>query len=306
LNQPPGEPDDPLTASGPVRSPRYREAVTETDGAAPPPAVIERFGADPEPVRRLAGGQGGSWRAGDIVLKRAESASDASWLGPILSSLPADGRFRLGYPVASRDAGWVVDGWEATTWQAGAHEPRRWHDALRVSMALHSALRGHVLCRPEVLDLRTDPWAIGDRVAWDGLDDGELGPAGAAVVDTLERFIHRPWPGPPAQLIHGDLGLGNILFADDIGLPPAVIDFSPYWRPAPFASAVLVADAVAWEDAPLALARAFLTETPGGPDLIARAVVYRVVAAAHHFGADDDRIAAEVDHYSPLVDIVAK
>jgi prepilin-type processing-associated H-X9-DG protein len=33
----------------------------------------------------------------------------------------------------------------------------------------------------------------------------------------------------PAQLIHGDLG-GNVLFAD--GEPPAVIDFSPYWRPA--------------------------------------------------------------------------
>jgi hypothetical protein len=279
--------------------------VTEIDGAAPPPAVIERFGADPERVRRLSGGQGGSWRAGDIVLKRSGSASDASWLGPILSSLPTDGRFRLGHPVPSRDAGWVVDGWEATIWRAGTHEPRRWHDVLRVSWALHSALRGHVLRRPEALDLRTDPWAIGDRVAWDGLDGGDLSPACAAVVETLEKLIHRPWLGPPAQLIHGDLGLGNILFADDVGLPPAVIDFSPYWRPAPFASAVLVADAVAWEDAPLALARAFQTDTAGGPDLIARAVVYRVVAAARHFGADDDRIDVEVDHYSPLVEIVA-
>jgi len=32
----------------------------------------------------------------------------------------------------------------------------------------------------------------------------------------------------PSQLIHSDLG-GNVLFHDQ--LPPAIIDFSAYWRP---------------------------------------------------------------------------
>jgi fructosamine-3-kinase len=48
----------------------------------------------------------------------------------------------------------------------------------------------------------------------------------------------------PSQLIHGDIS-GNILFATH--LEPVVIDFSPYWRPAGFAAAVLIADATVWE-----------------------------------------------------------
>ena len=35
----------------------------------------------------------------------------------------------------------------------------------------------------------------------------------------------------------------------DERLPPAIIDFSAYWCPAPFASAAVVADAVVWEGA---------------------------------------------------------
>ena len=46
--------------------------------------------------------------------------------------------------------------------------------------------------------------------------------------------------------MHGDL-TGNVLFADD--LAPAVIDFSPYWRPTGFASAIVVGDALLWEGA---------------------------------------------------------
>jgi hypothetical protein len=50
------------------------------------------------------------------------------------------------------------------------------------------------------------------------------------------------------QLIHGDFG-GNVLFSQ----PPTVIDFSPYWRPVEFAIGVIIADAIIWEGADLAL-----------------------------------------------------
>jgi hypothetical protein len=47
----------------------------------------------------------------------------------------------------------------------------------------------------------------------------------------------------PAQLVHGDLG-GNVLFAPS--LAPAIIDFSPYWRPPGYAEAVAAVDAFLW------------------------------------------------------------
>lgn len=54
----------------------------------------------------------------------------------------------------------------------------------------------------------------------------------------LTRLI-RPVCGP-SQLVHGDLS-GNVLFAE--GLAPAIIDFSPYWRPTSYADAIVVIDA---------------------------------------------------------------
>jgi hypothetical protein len=50
-----------------------------TESAPPPAAVIAAFGGDPGDLARLAGGQGGSWRAGRVVLKRAGSASPAPY-----------------------------------------------------------------------------------------------------------------------------------------------------------------------------------------------------------------------------------
>jgi hypothetical protein len=50
----------------------------------------------------------------------------------------------------------------------------------------------------------------------------------------------------PSQLIHGDL-TGNVVF--DSARPPAIIDFSPYRRPAAYAAAIVAADALVWEGA---------------------------------------------------------
>jgi uncharacterized protein (TIGR02569 family) len=77
----------------------------------------------------------------------------------------------------------------------------------------------------------------------------------------------------PSQLIHGDLG-GTVLFAG--ASPPAVIDFSPYWRPAGLALAVAAVDALTWGGADPAI----LDGLDGDPELdqlLARAHVGRLV-----------------------------
>ena len=75
----------------------------------------------------------------------------------------------------------------------------------------------------------------------------------------------------PRQLVHGDLG-GNVLFHD--ALPPAVIDVSPYWRPAGYAGAIVVADAVAWGGAGDEIVEGLLRHQ--GEQLLLRAVLFRV------------------------------
>ena len=80
----------------------------------------------------------------------------------------------------------------------------------------------------------------------------------------------------PSQLIHGDL-TDNVLFDDE--LAPAIIDPTPYWRPAGFASAIVVHDAVSWWSAdpePLIAATAHLEEFP---QLFVRAAIYRMVTS---------------------------
>jgi uncharacterized protein (TIGR02569 family) len=262
--------------------------------------VIRAFSGSPGSLARLPGGQGGSWRAGGVVLKQAGPDSAAPWLGPALQSMPSDPGFRLARPLPSRRGTWTVEGWEATEWLAGRHQPGRWPDAIAVSEAFHRAVRDHVRERPAAIASR-NVWGVGDRVAWREEDPGPLHPLAAATVTRLEPLLDEPWTGPAAQLIHGDLGLGNILFADEQGLPPAVLDVSPYWRPAGFALAVLVADALAWEGAPPALGREFLAWPGQQRQLLARAVAYRAVAATRLRQNAPDRAAAEIDGYRPVL-----
>jgi hypothetical protein len=70
-----------------------------------------------------------------------------------------------------------------------------------------------------------------------------------------------------------------VLFA--VGEPPAVIDFSPYWRPAGLALAVAAVDALMWSGADPAILGPLAAQAETGPgdfgQLLARALVYRLV-----------------------------
>ena len=134
----------------------------------PPPAhVLAAFGVDGEP-ELLPGGTGRSWRAGSLVLKPLDHpASEIAWQAEILASVEQDG-FRV-----ARLRPEVVDGWTASDYVAGAHEPGRWREIIAVGERFHAAL-AHVPRPDTILDRRTNPWAIGDRVAWGELPFPEL------------------------------------------------------------------------------------------------------------------------------------
>jgi uncharacterized protein (TIGR02569 family) len=239
----------------------------------PPETVLHAFGAAGPPVM-LAGGRGASWRVGDLVLKPVDMDEDELALqAQVLSSIPCRG-FRVAPPRPAGDGRWVMEGWSASQWVVGEHRTGRWEEIISVGDRFHSELSA--VPRPALIDRRTDPWSIGDRVAWEELPADPF-----RRVPHLEALLslRRPLKAR-SQLIHGDL-TGNVLFAP--GEPPAIIDFAPYWRPVAFASAIVVADALCWEGADDSLLGAVDGVERFGQYLV-RALIYRLVTDAVFHG----------------------
>jgi len=133
--------------------------------------VLAAFGVSGFRPVPLGGGQGTSWRAGDLVLKPADVDPDElTWRAEIYPQVTLD-RFRLPRPQAALDASLCVDGWYATQFAAGRHEQRRWPEIIAAGTRFHDALRG--IRRPQFLDTRSSPWAISDRVAWGDIPASE-------------------------------------------------------------------------------------------------------------------------------------
>ena len=263
--------------------------MTSSESAAPPDGVLEAFGAT-GPARRLAGGQNGTWRSGEIVLKPAESAVEANWRCGVLDTLPESPDFRIARPVRARDGGWLAGGWEAARFVAGAADPRRVDDVIVAGAAFHRAVAE--VPRPSFLDTRTDPWAYGDRLAFQ--------PPGTELTrpSELQEILlaaRRP-VDLPEQLVHGDL-LGNVLFAG--GQPPAIIDWSAYWRPPAWAAAVAVVDALCWHGVHMSVLDRW-AHLPAWRQMLIRALIFRIATdeAAHqaaHQAAGEvaDKLAGE-------------
>lgn len=242
----------------------------------PPPGVLEAWGADD--LEPLSGGQGGVFRSGGLVLKPAHDPEHAVWMAGVLDALPEDAGIRIIRPLRAHDGAWVVDGWSAWRWQEGQHRSGAWEEILEVSERFHSSV-AHLAWSPAMV--RADRWSAADRVAW-GEARGSLPPA-------AQRLLSRRRPVDlSSQMIHGDLA-GNVLFCDT--LPPAVIDVSPYWRPAGYADAIVVADAVAWGGAGDELVERLLRDQ--GDQLLLRAVLFRV--------ATDPR---EIEAYGRVISLI--
>ena len=208
----------------------------------PPPGVCADFGVL-ERRCALAGGQGGSWRVGRLVLKHVGrdpvTAEELRWLGTAVEST-AD--VRVAAPVPATDGSWVVGGWAATPFLEGSPAGWRWGGVLGAGRALHD-----VVGPPAPADVpRPAGLAVGHRrpagVGRRGIGRGDARRCGRWWSACRRRCVPSTMT---SQLVHGDLG-GNVLLADG---PPAVIDLSPYWRPPGWALAVVAVDALVWSDA---------------------------------------------------------
>jgi uncharacterized protein (TIGR02569 family) len=256
--------------------------------------VLTAFGAEGR-LAPLEGGRGSSWMAGDLVLKPLDlSERELEWQAGVLASIRCSG-FRVAHPRRAANGSLVVDGWCGWERVEGRHEARRWTEIIAAGERFHAAIAD--VARPAFIGQRTDPWAIGDRVAWGDLPASEF-----SHVKHLARLSAALQPvHQPNQLIHGDL-TGNVLFAD--ALPPAIIDFSPYWRPTGFAAAIVVGDALVWEGADAAILDAVI-HIEQFDQLLLRALIYRAVTDRLSRQDEPHRPDA-VDPYLPAVELACR
>jgi len=140
------------------------------------------------------------------------------------------------------------------------------------SRALHSALRA--VPWPAVLADRPDnKWIVAERMCF-GEQPLSTSPEKANLAAVLLPLI-RDADDAPKQLIHCDLH-GNLLFHES--LPPTVIDFTPYYRPASFSDSVHAADLLLWGNVPLDELKQYVSR----PNM-ARGLLFRLLAEGDAF-----------------------
>jgi uncharacterized protein (TIGR02569 family) len=257
----------------------------------PPGHVLAAFGVKDVDTEPLGAGWEGGWRCGEVVLSMIADHARAAWSAKARESLFVDG-VRLARPVRSTDGRYVVSGWRADTFLAGASEPR--HDEIiSAGVRLHEATatleRPRFLTQPPVAAWTdVDVFIAADRAAWEDRPLQSL-PAGVVISPgntEAERALElvsqlaalRKPTKSPSQLVHGDL-YGTVLFSG--AAPPGITDITPYWRPPSWAAGVVVVDALAWGEADDGLIERW-DALPEWPQMLLRALIFRLAVHALH------------------------
>ncbi len=261
--------------------PVLQPAATAPRADELPPHVRTAFGVKDVAPRPVMWAGRPAWRCAEVVIRPVPDNVVAAWSASVLDGLHVEG-VRVAQPVRSSDGRWIVAGWAACRYVAGSLEPR--YDAvLSAAVALHEATAG--VERPRLLDNRDDllirsaAGAFGERkLALEPKAGGDLY-AQLAAYRTPVRLT--------PQVVHPEL-FGSVLFgADDV---PVIVDIAPCWRPKEWAAAVVVVDALAWGGADVGLLHRW-AHLPEWPQMVLRAVLYRIALHAQHPDASPRTLA---------------
>lgn len=257
----------------------------------PPEHVLNTFGLTAHPPIAMGESWIGGWRVGEVVLSLVPDHARAAWSAQVRESLFVDG-LRIARPFRATDGRYVVSGWRADTYIAGTPEPR--HDeVVLVADRLHAAIAElerprFLLQSPAPPHTDVDVFTAADRAAWEDVplrtaraagmseptsDDGVASVQMLKTLATLRKPVTLP-----SQVVHGDL-FGTVLFAG--AAAPGITDIVPYWRPASWASAVVVVDSLAWGGADEDLVRRW-SDLPEWPQMMLRATMFRLGVHALH------------------------
>jgi hypothetical protein len=248
--------------------------------------VLREFNLSGDPLP-LTGGTTQTYRVGDAVLKRIHESSLenshslilSAWIAEVSSRLPQD-FFRLPRPLLTVHQTWITaDGWTAATFLEGRiAEPEDIPACIHSARAFHAAI-STVPMHPLMDDNRT-AWGFAHRGVWGEKPLG-LQPELSGLVDELYA-LRRPLETSPWQIFHGDLNLPNFLIAP--GLPPAILDFTPFWGPPEFALATfaMFSGPRRFDMAPLR----YFEDIPHFDQLLVRAAIRMLLVVAALNGLD--------------------
>ncbi|RMJ19344.1 hypothetical protein CDV36_000967 [Fusarium kuroshium] len=259
----------------------------------PSPKVLEAFSIDGEPVP-IDGGRGLCFQAGNMVLKPSDDDQEAEWVAGLCELVMAKdpSEYRISRPIKSPH-GFVFQGWTAWTLVLGraALEPN-FGAILKACRSFHDDLATLYAEIPPFLAERRNRWTEADLVTWGEKSIDDVADVNADILSLVNPVLRqrlrlqKELPSDiGSQLIHGDL-TGNVLFDDnDLTAPPGIIDITPYWRPAVFAEAIVVADGLAWHGQGQNLVEIYGTDEVH-LQLLVRAMYWRCLT----FAIDSDEV----------------
>jgi uncharacterized protein (TIGR02569 family) len=219
------------------------EIATIQDGA-PPEEVIRAFGFSGKPTL-ISGGQNTCYRIDRVVFKPTEDIHEAAFIADIYYAAESD-RFRVPTPFRAQNGLWVYNNWTANEFLDGEHRPGAYHEVVELCKIFHRVIKN--IQKPEWFDKRENVFAIADKMAWGELPLPVFEPTNAKLQSIKEKLKPNRLP---YQLIHGDWGPGQILFHNE--LTPAIIDMTPYFRPADYPIADTLLSAIVNHDFDLSI-----------------------------------------------------
>lgn len=249
----------------------------------PPDRVCAAFGIDAgelAPVGHETAAD--AWRADGMVLRPVTDSAEVIWAGQVLGTVQLPD-LHIARPARARDGRQVVGGWMAYRIDEDV-TTARWSpdDAVLASVKLHQSLAG--LPRPEFIDRRDDVLARADRMAWGeqqlALDESRGGRWFEILAGSVKPV------NLPEQVVHGNLYSCLRVGADET---PVVVDFRPFFRPAEWASALVVVDAIAFDGAGAELTERW-SHLPAWRQMLLRAMLFRLAVPGLSPEVDDDAL----------------
>ncbi|MBD3328805.1 hypothetical protein GF340_05925 [Candidatus Peregrinibacteria bacterium] len=254
--------------------------------------IIKHFTDDTE-AQLLSGGQGESYKIGNIVIKPVHEEEKYIWLANALEKINFE-NLQYSGPIKSKNGNYVEDSYCATTFIPGSFHEGRIEEKIKAAISFNSSIKN--ISKPIFFDEWKSPWTKAQDVAWSKQSIPSNLPARfKGYINELENI--KAEINLQSQLVHCDFA-GNILFNEN---EPIIIDFSPGFFPAEYSIICLVVDSIAWHNAKIDELKHIDLDEFTKLQLILRAVIFRLLVPYFFDSDNTDALYEEYNEFLPII-----